>query len=63
MVLVVLVSLDGVVVDQVEQGREAHSSLDEGGESTVFGKTILMIPSPVCSGKTSGNSSGAHVPP
>ena len=45
MVLVVLVSLDGVVVDQVEQGREAHSSLDEGGESTVFGKTILMIPS------------------
>ena len=45
MVLVVLVSLDGVVVDQVEQSREAHSSLDEGGESTVFGKTILMIPS------------------
>lgn len=50
MVLHVLVGGDAVVVEKVEDGGHAHGHLDEGGQSAVLGKTVLVVPAPVSSG-------------
>ena len=47
MVLHVLVGGDAVVVEKVEDGGHAHGHLDEGGQSAVLGKTVLVVPAPV----------------
>ena len=49
MVLHVLVGGDAVVVEKVEDGGHAHGHLDEGGQSAVLGKTVLVVPAPVSS--------------
>jgi len=48
-VLHVLVGGDAVVVEKVEDGGHAHGHLDEGGQSAVLGKTVLVVPAPVSS--------------
>ena len=40
---------DGVVVHQVEQGREPNSGLEEASHATVLGQHVLVVPTPVSS--------------
>jgi len=46
-VLLVLVVLKGVEVEEVEDTHQPSSQLQHGGESTVLGKLILVVPPPV----------------
>ena len=46
-VFVVLVLRDAAVVHDVEESGEANGHLNEWSNSTVLGKTVLVVPAPV----------------
>ena len=49
MIFLILVGADAGIVEEIEESRKSCCSLHEWSQARVLGKTVLMVPAPVCS--------------